>query len=147
MLQPDFFSYWALSLGLSSAVIVVRAHDIHSGSKSYKLKLLGKLVAQHGIRNLFGGRSCARTSLPYIYTPKIYYAQKRLIVVVCIRACVSPCTCMGLHLREDVRGSRATLEKRMLEGMRLHLKEDVPYPHVENTLPQVQSHTRTWRDT
>lgn len=53
---------------------------------------------------------------------------------------------MGLHLREDVRGSGATLEKRMLEGMGLHLKEDVPYPHVEN-LPQVQSHTRTWRDT
>ena len=31
----------------------VRVHDIHYGSKSYKLKLLGKLEVQHGIKALY----------------------------------------------------------------------------------------------
>lgn len=35
--------------------VFVRVHDIRYGSKSYKLKLLRKLVIKHGIRALFGG--------------------------------------------------------------------------------------------
>lgn len=35
--------------------VFVRVHDIPYGSKSYKLKLLRKLVIKHGIRALFGG--------------------------------------------------------------------------------------------
>ena len=36
---------------------IFRAYKIHFELKSYKLKLLGKLVIQHGIKALFGGRS------------------------------------------------------------------------------------------
>lgn len=35
--------------------VFVRVHDRRYGSKSYKLKLLRKLVIKHGIRALFGG--------------------------------------------------------------------------------------------
>ena len=30
-------------------------HDIHYGPNFYKLKFLGKLVVQHGIKDLFSG--------------------------------------------------------------------------------------------
>ena len=42
-------------------------HDIHCEPKSYKLKLLEKLVIQHGIRALFSGKSSVRTSPLHVY--------------------------------------------------------------------------------
>ena len=46
--------------------IFVRVHDIHCGPKSYKRKLLGKLVVQHGIIALIVGRSRVQISTPYV---------------------------------------------------------------------------------
>ena len=50
----------------------VKEHDIHCGSKSYKFKLLGKLVVQHGIRALLSGRLCIRSFLQNIYFPNLW---------------------------------------------------------------------------
>lgn len=43
-----------------------KEHNIHYEPKYHKLKLLGKLVIQHGIRTSFGGRSCVH-AWPHIY--------------------------------------------------------------------------------
>lgn len=42
----------------------VGEHDIHYEPKSNKLKLLRKVVVQHGIKISFGGTSCVQTSPP-----------------------------------------------------------------------------------
>ena len=41
-----------------SRIKVVKKHKMHTELKSYKLKLLGKLVIQNGIRAWLGRRSC-----------------------------------------------------------------------------------------
>ena len=46
-------------------------YDIQCGPTSYKLKLLEKLVVQHGIRALFSGGSSVRTSPQYVYLPNL----------------------------------------------------------------------------
>ena len=43
-----------------------RVHDMHGEPKSYKLKLLRKLVTQHGIKAFFGGMSCVPTSPSHV---------------------------------------------------------------------------------
>ena len=49
----------------------VRVHHIHYGPKCYKYKLLGKLVVPHGIKALFGGRSCLNLTIAYLFTQLI----------------------------------------------------------------------------
>ena len=48
-------------------LVFVRVHDRHCKSKCYKLKLLGKLVVQHGIRVSFGERPCVHMFMSPIY--------------------------------------------------------------------------------
>ena len=67
----------------------VRVHDIHCGLKSYKLKLLGKSVVQHGIRALFGGVKCSN------FTTSCLFAQF-------IKSTCQPKK-WRLHMREGVR--------------------------------------------
>ena len=43
-------------------------HDKHYEYKSYKLKLLGKLAVQDGVRASIGENSYVQNSLPHIYT-------------------------------------------------------------------------------
>ena len=49
----------------------VRVHDVHCRSKSYKLKLIEKLVVQYGIKVSFCRRSCDRTFSPHVYLPNL----------------------------------------------------------------------------
>ena len=84
-------------------MVSVRLHDIHCGPKSYKLKLLGKLVVQHGIRASFDARSCVQMSLPYIYIPNLLTPKESGCGCWLMSFCVSLCANMGLHMREGVR--------------------------------------------
>ena len=43
-------------------IVCVTEHNIHCDSTSYKFSLVGKLVVQFGIRAMFGGGSCVRTT-------------------------------------------------------------------------------------
>ena len=84
-------------------MVSVGLHDIHCGPKSYMLKLLGKLVVQHGIRTSFDRRSCVQMSLPYIYIPNLLTPKESGCGCWPTGFCVSPCANMGLHMREGVR--------------------------------------------
>ena len=43
-------------------MVIVRVHNTNCGPKSYKFKLLEKLLVQHDIKVLSDGRSCVQTS-------------------------------------------------------------------------------------
>lgn len=40
---------------------------MHCEPKFYKVKLLGKLIVQHGVKALFDGRSSVQTSSLHVY--------------------------------------------------------------------------------
>ena len=67
------------------------------------LQVLGKLVVQHGIKALFGRRSCVRTSLLYIYIPNLLSPKEADCGCLLTGLCVSPRTDMGLLVRTSVK--------------------------------------------
>ena len=73
--------------------------------KSYKLKLLGKLIVQHSIRALLGERLYVQASL-HDYFPNLLHPQvsPKAADFDCFPKglCVCPCAHMGLHMRDMI---------------------------------------------
>lgn len=76
--------------------------EIYCESKFYKLKLLEKLVVQHGIKTSFGGGSCIQTPLPYIYIPNLLSLKEVDCGCLPTSLCLFMCG-MRSHMREGVR--------------------------------------------
>ena len=56
--RNEFITFMKHKILLNLAIMrIFGVHDIHCVPKSYKLKLLGKLVVRHGINVLFGEKS------------------------------------------------------------------------------------------
>ena len=47
--------------------IYIKVHDIHCEPKSYRLKLLKKLIVKDGIKILFDGKSYLNLTMTYLF--------------------------------------------------------------------------------
>lgn len=84
-------------------MLIVKRHDIRCEPKSYKFKLLEKLVVQHNIRASFDGRSCVRAS-PHIYFPNLLRKPKETNHgCLPMGLCISPHACMRQHVWEGFK--------------------------------------------